>query len=40
MYSVHFYGYTGPSNTGAGSGWGATDDPRYEDFTPRSSPRW
>ncbi|GAA2779829.1 cellulase family glycosylhydrolase [Kitasatospora sp. CM 4170] len=34
VYSVHFYGYTGPSNTGAGSGWGATDDPRYEDFTP------
>ncbi|MFB6570986.1 glycoside hydrolase family 5 protein [Streptomyces noursei] len=34
VYAVHFYGYTGPANTGAGSGPGATGDPRYEDFTP------
>ncbi|MFJ6378514.1 glycoside hydrolase family 5 protein [Kitasatospora sp. NPDC092039] len=34
VYSAHFYGYTGPANTGAGSGPGATDDPRYQDFTP------
>lgn len=34
VYSAHFYAYTGPANTGAGSGPGATGDPRYEDFTP------
>ncbi|KJS59835.1 glycoside hydrolase family 5 protein [Streptomyces rubellomurinus] len=34
VYSAHFYAYTGPANTGAGSGPGATSDPRYEDFTP------
>ncbi|MFD0277384.1 glycoside hydrolase family 5 protein [Kitasatospora sp. NPDC127111] len=34
VYSAHFYGYTGPANTGAGSGPGATGDPRYQDFTP------
>ncbi|MFE6689089.1 glycoside hydrolase family 5 protein [Streptomyces sp. NPDC057743] len=34
VYAVHFYGYTGPANTGAGSGPGSTNDPRYEDFTP------
>ncbi|MFE0459126.1 glycoside hydrolase family 5 protein [Kitasatospora sp. NPDC058965] len=34
VYSAHFYAYTGPANTGAGSGAGATGDPRYEDFTP------
>ncbi|MGW6914327.1 cellulase family glycosylhydrolase [Kitasatospora sp. NPDC054939] len=34
VYSAHFYAYTGPANTGAGSGPGATDDPRYQDFTP------
>jgi aryl-phospho-beta-D-glucosidase BglC (GH1 family) len=32
VYAAHFYAYTGPANTGA-SGAGATDDPRYEDFT-------
>ncbi|MFJ1751419.1 glycoside hydrolase family 5 protein [Kitasatospora sp. NPDC088134] len=35
VYSAHFYGYTGPANTGAGSGPGATNDPRYQDFTPQ-----
>ncbi|MDV9189913.1 cellulase family glycosylhydrolase [Streptomyces sp. SR27] len=34
VYAAHFYGYTGPANTGAGSGPGSTSDPRYEDFTP------
>ncbi|MBD0688724.1 glycoside hydrolase [Streptomyces sp. CBMA123] len=34
VYAAHFYAYTGPANTGAGSGPGATGDPRYEDFTP------
>ncbi|MFF2148442.1 glycoside hydrolase family 5 protein [Kitasatospora sp. NPDC058190] len=34
VYAAHFYAYTGPANTGAGSGPGATSDPRYEDFTP------
>ncbi|MEV7021795.1 cellulase family glycosylhydrolase [Kitasatospora sp. NPDC093558] len=34
VYSAHFYAYTGPANTGAGSGPGATSDPRYQDFTP------
>ncbi|MGW1080635.1 glycoside hydrolase family 5 protein [Kitasatospora sp. NPDC002522] len=34
VYSAHFYGYTGPANTGAGSGPGSTGDPRYQDFTP------
>ncbi|GAA2785125.1 cellulase family glycosylhydrolase [Kitasatospora sp. CM 4170] len=34
VYAAHFYGYTGPANTGAGSGPGATSDPRYQDFTP------
>ncbi|GAA2143593.1 hypothetical protein GCM10009760_30180 [Kitasatospora kazusensis] len=34
VYSAHFYAYTGPANSGAGSGLGATGDPRYEDFTP------
>nr|WP_083974197.1 cellulase family glycosylhydrolase [Kitasatospora mediocidica] len=34
VYSAHFYAYTGPANSGAGSGLGATSDPRYEDFTP------
>ncbi|MEU7364755.1 cellulase family glycosylhydrolase [Streptomyces hygroscopicus] len=33
VYAAHFYGYTGPANTGASSGPGATGDPRYEDFT-------
>ncbi|WP_459649782.1 glycoside hydrolase family 5 protein [Kitasatospora sp. Ki12] len=34
VYAAHFYAYTGPANTGAGSGPGATNDPRYQDFTP------
>jgi aryl-phospho-beta-D-glucosidase BglC (GH1 family) len=34
VYSAHFYAYTGPANSGASSGLGATSDPRYEDFTP------
>jgi hypothetical protein len=34
VYAAHFYAYTGPANTGAASGLGATSDPRYEDFTP------
>ncbi|MGE7435962.1 glycoside hydrolase family 5 protein [Kitasatospora sp. NPDC001175] len=34
VYAAHFYAYTGPANSGAGSGLGATSDPRYEDFTP------
>ncbi|WP_327303113.1 cellulase family glycosylhydrolase [Streptomyces sp. NBC_01298] len=34
VYAAHFYGYTGPANTGAGSGPGSTNDPRYQDFTP------
>ncbi|GAA2748734.1 glycoside hydrolase family 5 protein [Kitasatospora cinereorecta] len=34
VYAAHFYAYTGPANTGAGSGPGSTGDPRYEDFTP------
>ncbi|MFD7450123.1 glycoside hydrolase family 5 protein [Kitasatospora sp. NPDC059827] len=34
VYAAHFYAYTGPANTGAGSGPGSTSDPRYEDFTP------
>ncbi|MBV6697696.1 glycoside hydrolase family 5 protein [Kitasatospora aureofaciens] len=34
VYSAHFYAYTGSANTGAGSGPGATSDPRYEDLTP------
>ncbi|MFG3223789.1 glycoside hydrolase family 5 protein [Kitasatospora sp. NPDC048194] len=34
VYSAHFYGFTGPANSGAGSGPGATDDPRYQDFSP------
>jgi hypothetical protein len=34
VYSAHFYAYTGPANTGAASGPGATGDPRYQDFTP------
>jgi len=35
VYSAHFYSYTGPNNSGAAAGsTGATDDPRYEDFTP------
>ncbi|MFE4359006.1 glycoside hydrolase family 5 protein [Kitasatospora sp. NPDC056800] len=34
VYAAHFYGYTGPANTGAGSGPGSTSDPRYQDFTP------
>jgi len=35
VYSAHFYSYTGPANSGAAAGSaGATDDPRYEDFTP------
>ncbi|MEU4090235.1 glycoside hydrolase family 5 protein [Streptomyces aureus] len=33
VYAAHFYGYTGPANTGASSGGGATNDPLYEDFT-------
>lgn len=33
VYAAHFYGYTGPANTGAGSGPGSTSDPRYQDFT-------
>ncbi|MFE6056349.1 glycoside hydrolase family 5 protein [Kitasatospora sp. NPDC056446] len=39
VYSAHFYAYTGPANTGAGSGPGATNDPRYEDFTPEQFAR-
>ncbi|MFD4657503.1 glycoside hydrolase family 5 protein [Kitasatospora sp. NPDC058444] len=34
VYAAHFYAYTGPANTGAAGGLGATDDPRYQDFTP------
>lgn len=34
VYSAHFYAYTGPANSGASSGLGATSDPKYEDFTP------
>ncbi|WP_042369380.1 glycoside hydrolase family 5 protein [Streptacidiphilus neutrinimicus] len=34
VYSAHFYAYTGPANSGAASGLGATSDPRYEDLTP------
>ncbi|RAG87193.1 glycoside hydrolase [Streptacidiphilus pinicola] len=34
VYAAHFYAYTGPANSGATSGLGATSDPRYEDFTP------
>ena len=35
VYAAHFYAYTGPNNSGAAAGSsGATDDPRYEDFTP------
>ncbi|MEU4118824.1 cellulase family glycosylhydrolase [Kitasatospora sp. NPDC028055] len=34
VYAAHFYAYTGPANTGAGSGPGSTSDPRYEEFTP------
>ncbi|GAA1266076.1 hypothetical protein GCM10009665_63950 [Kitasatospora nipponensis] len=34
VYSAHFYAYTGPANSGAAGGLGATSDPRYEDFTP------
>jgi hypothetical protein len=34
VYSAHFYAYTGPANSGASSGLGATSDPRYEDLTP------
>ncbi|MEV6979467.1 cellulase family glycosylhydrolase [Kitasatospora sp. NPDC093806] len=34
VYSAHFYAYTGPANTGAGSGPGATGDPRYQDLSP------
>ncbi|WP_051110549.1 glycoside hydrolase family 5 protein [Longispora albida] len=33
VYSAHFYGFTGPANTGADSGLGATSDPRYRDFS-------
>ncbi len=39
VYSAHFYGYTGPANTGAGSGPGSTGDPRYQDFTPEQLAR-
>ncbi|MFF7994552.1 glycoside hydrolase family 5 protein [Kitasatospora xanthocidica] len=39
VYAAHFYAYTGPANTGAGSGPGATSDPRYEDFTPEQLAR-
>ncbi|WP_305852867.1 glycoside hydrolase family 5 protein [Kitasatospora sp. RG8] len=34
VYAAHFYAYTGPANTGAESGPGSTNDPRYQDFTP------
>ncbi|MFD8593475.1 glycoside hydrolase family 5 protein [Kitasatospora sp. NPDC059646] len=34
VYAAHFYAYTGPANTGAGSGPGSTSDPRYQDLTP------
>ncbi|GIG61587.1 hypothetical protein Lfu02_59590 [Longispora fulva] len=34
VYSAHFYGFTGPANTGADGGWGATGDPRYRDLSP------
>ncbi|MEU1283237.1 cellulase family glycosylhydrolase [Kitasatospora sp. NPDC005856] len=34
VYAAHFYAYTGPANTGAAGGLGATSDPRYQDFTP------
>jgi hypothetical protein len=34
VYSVHFYGYTGPASTGVTSGPGSTSDPRYEDLSP------
>jgi len=33
VYSAHFYGYTGPNNSGAADGPGSTSDPRYQDFT-------
>ncbi len=33
VYAAHYYGFTGPANSGADSGWGATSDPRYRDFT-------
>ncbi|MER7671412.1 cellulase family glycosylhydrolase [Kitasatospora sp. NPDC096128] len=39
VYAAHFYAYTGPANTGAGSGPGSTSDPRYEDFTPEQLAR-
>ncbi|RKE22537.1 glycoside hydrolase family 5 protein [Streptomyces sp. TLI_171] len=39
VYSAHFYAYTGPANTGAGSGPGSTGDPRYQDFTPEQLAR-
>ncbi|MEU3571677.1 cellulase family glycosylhydrolase [Kitasatospora sp. NPDC036755] len=39
VYSAHFYGYTGPANTGAGSGPGSTSDPRYQDLTPEQLAR-
>ncbi|MCP2309482.1 glycoside hydrolase family 5 protein [Kitasatospora paracochleata] len=36
VYSVHFYGFTGPNHTGASGGWqnGETNDPRYRDLSP------
>nr|WP_307795581.1 cellulase family glycosylhydrolase [Actinacidiphila acididurans] len=34
VYAAHFYAYTGPANSGAASGLGATSDPKYEDLTP------
>jgi endoglucanase len=33
VYAAHYYAFTGPANTGADSGWGATSDPRYRDFS-------
>lgn len=34
VYSVHFYGYTGPNHSGA-TGIGETHDPRYQDLSPQ-----
>lgn len=33
VYSSHFYAYTGPNATGAGGGFGSTNDPTYGDLS-------